>query len=250
MRLTGVGVGPGDPELLTLKGQRLLGEADVVFVPVAAGPAPAGQTHPGARDGGEPGYAERVVLAQAGSAHIQRLAFSLAEDPDSRAASWAGAADAVAAAVDGGRHAAFATLGDPAVYATFAYVAAAVAQRRPQVAIDTVPGVTAAQDLAARAGVSIVEGEETLALLPITAGQQRFTNALAEHDAVIAYKGGARLAEVRAALAEAGRADDAVYGARLGLPDQVVGGLPAQGAGPYLSTVIVAPSGRRRSRRD
>lgn len=245
MRLTGVGVGPGDPELLTLKGQRLLGEADVVFVPVAADPAPGAAT----AVADEPGYAERVVLAQAGGARIERLAFSLADDRHARAASWAGAADAVAAAIDDGGHAAFATLGDPAIYATFAYVAAAVAARRPGVAIDTVPGVTAAQDLAARAGVSIVEGDETLALLPITAGRQRFAAALAEHDAVIAYKGGAHLDDVRAALADAGRRGDAVYGARLGLGGQIVGELPDEGAGPYLSTVIVAPTGDRRDRR-
>lgn len=236
MRLTGVGVGPGDLELVTVKALRVLGEADRVVVPVA--------------DDAGPGYAEQVVAAHLPHVPLQRLRFSLADCAADRSADWRRAADEICAALAAGEDVAFATIGDPNVYSTFAYLAGVVTERLPDARVATVPGITAWQDLAARAGVSLVEGAETLAVLPLTAGRTRFARALADHDAVVAYKGGRRLPQLRQALADAARTDDAVYGARLGLADEHVGALPADGQGPYLSTVIVAPPGRRRGRRD
>src|SRR5439155_1631678 len=76
---------------------------------------------------------------------------------------------------------AFATIGDPNVYSTFTYLAATVRALLPAVEVTTVPGITAMQDLAARSGTVLVEGTETLALLPFTAGEP----VLAEADIVI-----------------------------------------------------------------
>jgi precorrin-2/cobalt-factor-2 C20-methyltransferase len=224
-KLTGVGVGPGDPELCTVKAVRVLREADVVFVPVAA--------H------GEPGYAEGVVRAHT-DRDLHRLAFSLGDDPAGREASWRAAGRAVTAAVQDGAWAAFATIGDPNLYSTFTYLARCVP---PGVLTETVPGITALQDLAARSGTVLAEGTQTLALLPFTAGLRRLTAALEAHDTVVTYKGGRFLPQLRSLLEQAGRLDDAVFGARLGLDGQVVGPLP-DGPAPYLSTVIV-----RRTRR-
>ena len=218
-RLTGVGVGPGDPELVTVKGVRVLREADVVFVPVSAG--------------GEPGYAERVVRAHT-DREIRRLEFALG-DPEGREASWDAAAHAVAAAVDDGGWAAFATIGDPNLYSTFTYLA----RRLPVAAtVDTVPGITAMQDLAARSGTVLAEGDQTLALLPFTAGPEPLASALDAFDTVVSYKGGRLLPQLRKALADAGRLGEAVFGARLGLDGELIGALP-DGPAPYLSTVIV-----------
>jgi precorrin-2/cobalt-factor-2 C20-methyltransferase len=115
--------------------------------------------------------------------------------------------------------------------------------------IDSVPGITAMQDLAARAGLVLAEGTQTVALLPFTAGAQRLAAALDAHDTVVTYKGGRHLPRVRAVVADAGRTADAVFGARLGLDGETVGGLPATGAAPYLSTVIVTrPRGERGGR--
>jgi precorrin-2/cobalt-factor-2 C20-methyltransferase len=218
-RLTGVGVGPGDPELVTLKALRVLREADAVFVPVSAG--------------GEPGYAEQVVRAHVDRA-VRRLEFALGDDPSERESSWAVAARTVASAVEDGAWAAFATIGDPNLYSTFTYLA----RRLPvPAAVDTVPGITALQDLAARAGVVLAEGDQTLALLPFTAGPERLAAALDAFDTVATYKGGRLLPQLRRLLAEAGRLDQAVFGARLGLDGEQVGPVP-DGPAPYLSTVI------------
>lgn len=234
-RLIGIGVGPGDPELLTLKGARALAEADVVFVPVA--------------EGGETGRAEAIAAAHVPAERLRRLGFSLAEDEAARAASWAAAAAEVAAALRGGGAVAFATIGDPNVYSTFAYVAARVRRLVPGLLVETVPGITAMQDLAARTSTVLCQGRERLALLPFTAGAGRLAEALAAFDTVVCYKGGRQLPEVLSVIERAGRLEHAVYGARLGLPGEEI--RPAASllgsTGPYLSTVIISPSaGARR----
>ncbi len=223
-RLTGVGVGPGDPDLVTVKGVNVLRSADALFVPVG--------------EAGDPGYAERVVLAHTDAARVRRLTFALSDNADARNQSWDDAGAAVAAVVAGGRHAAFATIGDPNLYSTFTYLAATVRALQPDTAIDTVPGITALQDLAARSGTVLAEGTQTLALLPFTAGPDKLRAALREHDTVVTYKGGRLLPQVRDVIADANRLAEAVFGAKLGLDGEQVGALP-HGAAPYLSTVIV-----------
>jgi precorrin-2/cobalt-factor-2 C20-methyltransferase len=132
---------------------------------------------------------------------------------------------------------AFATIGDPNIYSTFTYLADAVRERVPDLVVETVPGVTAMQDLAARSGTVLCEGTESLALLPLTAGIDAFDEALTHFDTVVAYKGGRQMSAVRGVLDRHCRLEDAVFGASLGLPDEQIGPLPE--TAPYLSTVLV-----------
>lgn len=241
--LTGVGVGPGDPELLTLKAVRVLREADLVVVPVldrlaADGDAP-------------PGRAETTVRAHVDADRLRRLPFALDDRGGvtaRRERAWDAAARAVVAAFDGGAASiAFATIGDPNVYSTFGYLAQGVRALRPAVEVRTVPGVTAMQELASRSGVPLCEGREPLTLLPATAGRSLLADALAGPGTVVVYKGWRRHRELVDELRRHDRLPDAVLGRSLGLPGERIGPVDATADDlPYLSTLLIPA---RRDRR-
>lgn len=230
--LIGVGIGPGDPELVTLKAIRVLESADLIYVPVM--------------ELSEQGRAEATMRAHLKeSDRIHRLVFALneREDQPRREAAWDAAAEVIVASFRKGVDVvAFATIGDPNIYSTFTYLAQTVVSLLPEVQVQTVPGITAMQALAAISGTVLCEGKESLMLLPLTAGIDAFDAALTTADTVVAYKGGAYLAEVASILKERNRIDEAIFGAALGLADQQVGPLEQISApAPYLSTVIVPP---------
>ncbi|MEV4482589.1 precorrin-2 C(20)-methyltransferase [Micromonospora coxensis] len=241
--LTGVGVGPGEADLLTLRAVRVLTDADLVVVPVmdrtaADAEAPRGR-------------AEETVRAHVPADRLRRLPFALDDRGGvtaRREAAWDAAAAAVVAAFDDGARAiAFATIGDPNVYSTFGYLAQSVRALRPAVEVRTVPGITAMQELAARSGVPLCEGREPLTLLPATAGTALVDDALAGPGTVVVYKGWRRHAELVDALRRHGRLPDAVLGRGLGLPDERIGPVDrADDDLPYLSTLLVPA---RRDRR-
>ncbi|MEV7957173.1 precorrin-2 C(20)-methyltransferase [Streptomyces sp. NPDC088141] len=232
-RLVGVGVGPGDPELVTVKGVNALRDAAVVVVPVM--------------DTGERGRAEATVLHYVSADKVVRVVFALNERTDRarREAAWDAAGERVAELLRTHGSVAFATIGDPNVYSTFTYLAHTIGELLPGTAVETVPGITAMQDLAARSGVVLTEGTEPLTLVPVTAGAAVLKEALEGPGTVVAYKFGRLAAEVATALRETGRTEDAVWGSALGLPEESI--RPAaeldEGPLPYLSTLI-APAPR------
>jgi precorrin-2/cobalt-factor-2 C20-methyltransferase len=226
--LIGVGVGPGDPELLTLRAARVIREADRVLAPSSAVDAV--------------GRAESIVRQACPGVRIERLVFAMG----GATASMEAAAATVVAGLDAGLRLAFVTLGDPNVYSTFASVAAKVRQLRPDARIETVPGIMAFQELASRSGTVVLQNTERLALVTALDGPDVLDGALADPtQAVVVYKGGRHLPEMAKRLAAAGRLDGAVMGELLGLPGERV--LPvadaAEGPAAYLATVIVPPAG-------
>ncbi|WP_369257453.1 precorrin-2 C(20)-methyltransferase [Streptomyces sp. R35] len=236
-KLIGVGVGPGDPELVTVKGVNALRTAEVVVVPVM--------------DTLERGRAEATVLHYVPEEKVVRVVFALNERSDRgrREAAWDAAGARVAELLRKHAVVAFATIGDPNVYSTFTYLAHTIGELVPGTGIETVPGITAMQDLAARSGAVLTEGTEPLTLVPVTAGAEVLKDALNGPGTVVAYKFGRQAQEVAEALRETGRIDDAVWGSALGLEDESIrpAGELDGGPLPYLSTLI-APA-RRDGRR-
>ena len=233
--LVGVGVGPGDPELVTRKAVAAFDRADVILVPSTEA------------SGDDAGRAEQVVLAACPEAagKLRRVPFSMAQRTGvgaKRRQSWEVSAQAAVDAFQAGAATvAFATVGDPSVYSTFSYLAAQVQAVVPDVDVSVVPGITAMQALAAASLTPLVEGRESLTLVPVTAGLAAVGAALEHADTVVAYKGGRQLADLLALVHDRGL--DGVLGVNVGLPGQTITPLSEVEAtsAPYFSTVLVAP---------
>ena len=236
--LYSVGVGPGDPELLTLKAARIL----------AAAPAYAFFAKRG-----RPGHARGIAAAHlAATAEALRFDYPFTTEmpvADPRyatgmAAFYESAAAAVAARLEAGASVAILCEGDPFFYGSAMYLFDRLAPRYPH---EVVPGVTGMSGAWARAGLPMTHGDDVLTILPGTLDAATLAARLAQTDAAVVMKIGRHLPKIRAALAQAGRAD-AVYvehGTMAGERILPVSGLPDAPA-PYFSLILVP--GRQRAR--
>lgn len=225
-----IGVGPGDPELLTRKAERILREADVVLAPVSR-PGEASVALDTVREFLEEGCQE-IIIHQ----------FPMTSDKDVLVKAWQEAAAIIAARVEAGKDVAFITIGDPLLYSTFIYLLRIFRETYPQVEIEIVPGISSINTSAAVAGVPLAEAEEKIVIIPATSGIEAIRKALSEYDTVVLLKVKPIYAEIIALLKEMGRSGSSLFVERVGGERQKVLtdlDLMAAHTPDYLSLMII-----------
>lgn len=240
-RLYGVGVGPGDPELVTVKAQRLIGAADVVAYPTARAKQPIarGAAAPYVRDDQVELPLQYPITTEA-TDHPEGYAGALRDYYDAGAA-------AIAAHLDAGRGVVVLCEGDPFLYGSYMYLHERLADRY---VTEVVPGIPAFAAASAAAGTPLVQRDEVLSIIPGTLPPADLRARLDSADAAVVMKLGRTFTRVTAALDETGLADGAVYVERASHPGQRVAALrDVDGKVPYMSLVL-APTGARAAARE
>ncbi len=173
-KLYGVGVGPGDPELLTLKAARILKETDTLFTPQSRK--------------GKPSVALSIVQSVLDErdqmCEILEPVFPMTEDEDVLRKSWDDATDQLYEKLSDGKNVVFITLGDPTVFSTFSYISSRLQQKG--VTVELVPGITSFTACAAASGIQLTEQNDILAVVPNV--DKRLEKLLPYIDTLVAMK--------------------------------------------------------------
>ncbi|MEJ2717778.1 MAG: precorrin-2 C(20)-methyltransferase [Deltaproteobacteria bacterium] len=202
--LYGIGIGPGDPELITVRGAKILARCRRVFVPRA----PRGE--------------ESLALSIARQhihpeSEIVPVVFPMSRDKETVREHWAKFVPKVEEVLRTGEDACYLTLGDPLLYSTYVYMLASLRERVPDVRVVTVPGVSSFSAAAALAGFPLGQAESSVSIVPAADDLGKFQEALAGGGTVVLMKVGKRLREVIDLLERVGRIEQAVFVARVGL---------------------------------
>lgn len=205
----GIGIGPGDPELMTLKGVAVLRQCGHVFVPKARIKS------------------ESVALAIArphlgSTSQVHELVFPMTEDESALAKRWEESAEAVADVLKTGSDACFLTLGDPMVYSTFIYLLRALKKSMPEMEIEVVPGITSFCAAASLTGFSLGEKKEPITVIPTSDDLQIVRAALERGGTVVLMKIGERLQEILGLLEEMNLIEESVFVSHAGQASQRV----------------------------
>lgn len=195
--LYGIGVGPGDPELIPVKAVNLIGKVDIIYTAASS----------------KNDYSLAVEIAKPyipASAAIHSMSFPMSKDPNVKQRAWEEHALQIVETLKSGQSAAFLTLGDPLIYSTYGYLIRNIQRLWPRAPIVTVPGISSFQAAAATTNMPLVEGDESLLIVSGVHGGERL-RALAESvENVVCLKVYRNMQSICDALEETGLAQGSV----------------------------------------
>lgn len=228
--LYGIGVGPGDPELLTIKAANALKSIDIIAIPKSKEESDS--------------IALSIVKETVDIANKEtiELMFPMTKDKEVLKKAREGAAAVIADKLKAGKSVACITIGDPLFYSTFSYLIPLVGKMAADAEIKIIPGVSSIMASAAAAVVPLVEADERLAVIPATYEQKKLREVLNDFDTVVLMKVNRVFDKILSLLREFGLKDKAVFVERCGGETQrVVRDLDSLKGErlDYLSVVIV-----------
>lgn len=208
-KLYGISVGPSDPELITVKGLKLLQAASVVAFPLGVG--------------GKLGMAEQIVAGWLSNSQIQlALAFPYVQDEAVLTAAWQKAAEQVWQYLVDGQDVAFVCEGDVSFYSTFTYLAQTLQQLHPEALVETVPGVCSPMAAASVLGLPLTVRSQRLVVLPALYRVQELENVLNWADVVVLLKVSSVYEQVWQVLQQHDLLDRSYVVERATSPDMVI----------------------------
>lgn len=174
--LHGLGVGPGDPELITVKAFRVIQESPVIAYP--------------RKRKGSKSYAHRIVevYIRPEEKEMLGLVFPMTKDESILNREWNETVEKVFQKLSEGKDVAFVTEGDPLLYSTFIHMMKLMQELHPEVEIKTVPGISSFNGSASRLGIALADGDDHVAIIPARDDYAAMKKALEDHDAVVFIK--------------------------------------------------------------
>ena len=231
-RLIGVGTGPGDPDLLTVKAVKAIQSCDVLAWFAKEGRRGNGR---GIVDGIVRDGTIELPLYYPVTTEIHRQKPEYVHQVTSF---YEASTEAIAAHLDAGRNVAVLSEGDPLFYGSYMHLHVRLANRY---AAEVIPGVTAMSGCWSQANLPIVQGDDILSVLPGTLDEDQLVRRLRDTEAAVIMKVGRNLPKIRRALAEAGRINDAFYVERGTMANTAMTPLAVKSddEAPYFSIVLV-----------
>ena len=198
--LTCVGCGPGDPELLTVKAVKAIQNADVIMCPTSKE--------------GKDSIAYSIVSSlvnESKKPQVVNLVFPMVKDKDILENTWQKNAQIIADVVRQNKNVVYLTVGDPSLYSTWIYVNRELKTKYPDMKITIIPGIVSMFAFASKVGISIAEGDETMAVIPACYDLTRVKETAKNCDTMIFLKDGRYFDQVISLLKEAGFPNSSLF---------------------------------------